>query len=260
MKKLIAFLIFLLFLLLAWFSWNWYKQTVVCCDENVKEEVIETVSYGPLVFNCGSDEPILNDLWPAKKSEIISARTEGKKLLITGPYFDGEIDSMGISRAAKIKTLFIEDIDESNIELSSRKAGDCESTKSNLLHESGIKWVTRNEHVIELHDKTIVYFKYNTTNPIDTENVVNYLNDLIDFVKSNNNSIFITGHTDADGSQEFNYELGLKRANRARDYFVKNGIAEDKISVVSKGKLEPLSNNSTPEGRQKNRRVEIVIN
>ena len=78
----------------------------------MKEEVIETVSYGPLVFNCGSDEPITNELWPAKKSEILSARTEGKKLLIAGPYFDGEIDSMGISRAAKIKTLFIEDIDD----------------------------------------------------------------------------------------------------------------------------------------------------
>ncbi|MDH3323629.1 MAG: hypothetical protein OEM04_11600, partial [Flavobacteriaceae bacterium] len=109
MKKLTAFLIFLLFILLSWFSWNWYKNTVLCCDETPqeKEEVItETITYGPLVFNCGSDEPITNDLWPAKKSEILSGQTSNKKLLITGPYFDGEEESMGLSRASKVKELF----------------------------------------------------------------------------------------------------------------------------------------------------------
>lgn len=261
MKKLLAFLIFLLFLLLAWFSWSWYKNTVLCCDETPKEEVVaKPVKYGPLVFNCGSFEPITNELWPETKSKILSEQTEEKKLLITGPYFDGEEESAGLTRAENIKELFINDIDEDRFELAARKAGDCESSKANLLHESKIKWVTRNENVVEHHDKTIIYFKYDNTKEIDTENVVKYLEELIAYIKNNNATVNVIGHTDADGTQEYNVELGLKRANRVKDYLIKKGVAEDKIQVDSKGKSEPLSDNTSPEGKQKNRRVEIITN
>ena len=254
MKKLIAFLIFLLFLLLLWCSWNWYKQTVVCCDEPVVE-----VKHGPLYFDCNSDLPITSDAWTKKKSEILSAKAEGKKLLIVGPYFDGESKELGLSRAKKVEELFFDSLSDSDIELESRLFGNCDDAKKDALHKTLFKWVVRNKHVVEHHDKTYIYFKYDTDKPIDAEHVVIYLDNLAKELISSGNSVYLTGHTDADGDQAYNEELGLKRANRGKAYLVKKGVPKDKIFVDSKGKLEPISDNTTEEGKQKNRRVEIVI-
>ena len=254
MKKLIAFLIFLLFLLLLWCSWNWYKQTVICCDEPIVE-----VKHGPLYFDCNSDLPITSNAWAKKKSEILSAKAEGKKLLIVGPYFDGENKELGLSRAKKVEELFFDSLSDSDIELGSRLFGNCDDAKKDALHKALFKWVVRNEHVVEHHDKTYIYFKYNTDNSIDTENVVVYLDNLAEEIILSGNSVYLTGHTDVDGDQAYNEELGLKRANRGKAYLMKKGVPEDKIFVDSKGKLEPISDNTTEEGKQKNRRVEIVI-
>ena len=89
--------------------------------------------------------------------------------------------------------------------------------------------------------------------------MVVFLDNLIDYLKSSGESVLITGHTDADGSDEYNMELGFKRANRAKAYLMDKGIPEDRITVESKGKSMPLSTNNTQEGRQKNRRVELKI-
>ena len=254
MKKLLAFLTFLLFLLLLWFAWNWYKETVVCCTDTVVE-----TKHGPLYFDCNSDEPITSEAWAQKKSEILSAKAEGRKLLIVGPYFDGENKDMGISRAKKVEKLFVGPLTDDDIELGVKQFSDCEAAKKDALGKTIFKWVVRNEHVVQHHDKTFIYFKYNTDKEIDIVNVVNYLDNLANELKSTGKSVNLTGHTDADGNDAYNMELGLKRANRVKADLLKRGVSEDKITVDSKGKREPIDTNGTPEGKQKNRRVEIKI-
>ncbi len=254
MKKILAFLTFLLFLLLVWFGWNWYKTNVACCPETVVE-----VKHGPLYFDCNSDNPITSEAWAEKKSEILSSVNEGEKLLIVGPYFEGENKELGLSRAAKVKELFLDKLKTENIELSARSAGNCDDAFNDVLHNTLFKSVVRNEHVTELHDKAYIYFKYDTTKEIDRGNVVNYLNNLAEELKKTGALAHITGHTDADGNQEYNYELGMKRANRVKNYLVNKGVSEDKITTESVGKLEPISDNTTEEGKQKNRRVEIEV-
>ena len=254
MKKLLAFLTFLLFLLLVWFAWNWYKETVVCCTDTVVE-----TKYGPLHYDCNSDEPITGEAWAQKKSEILSAKAEGKKLLIVGPYFDGENENMGLSRAKKVEKLFIGPLTDADIEISSKSFTDCENAKKDALGQTFFKWVVRNEHVVQLHDKTFIYFKYDSDKEIDIAHVVTYLDNLAKELKSTGKSVSLTGHTDADGDDAFNMELGLKRAKRVKADLMKRGVSEDKISVNSKGKREPIDTNGTPEGKQKNRRVEIKI-
>ncbi len=254
MKKLLAFLTFLLFLLLLWFAWNWYKETVVCCTATIVE-----AKYGPLHYDCDSDEPITSEAWAQKKSEILSAKAEGKKLLIIGPYFEGENKDMGLSRAKKVETLFVGPLTDADIELSTRKFSDCESAKKDALGKTLFKWVVRNEHVVEYYDKTTIHFKYNTDKPIDTKNVVVHLDNLAQELQTSGSTVQLTGHTDADGEDAYNDKLGLKRANRVKVYLVSKGVAEDKIIVDSKGKRDPIDTNRTPEGKQKNRRVEIRI-
>lgn len=70
----------------------------------------------------------------------------------------------------------------------------------------------------------------------------------------------IEGHTDAIGSDDYNLKLSEARANSVRDYLVQAGIDSGRITAVRGfGKTRPVTTNDTAEGRQMNRRVEIVI-
>jgi outer membrane protein OmpA-like peptidoglycan-associated protein len=70
----------------------------------------------------------------------------------------------------------------------------------------------------------------------------------------------IEGHTDAIGSDQYNVRLSEARAYSVRDYLVQAGIAQNRIVAIRGfGKTRPVATNDTPEGRQMNRRVEIVI-
>ncbi|MDX1332738.1 MAG: OmpA family protein [Robiginitalea sp.] len=253
MKKALAFLLFLLFLLLVWLAWGWYKDTVVCCEEPVAE-----VQYGPLIFDCATDEAITNDLWPDKKQEILAARIEGKKLLLVGPYFEGEDQSKGIARAEKVKALFPE-IPAEDLLAEARPAGDCEGTKTNMLHELRYKWVTRNDDIIEYYDRTAILYRYDSDIEIVTPAVEAFSREVAEFLQETGDRILLTGHTDSDGEEDYNMELGMKRAEEYKAHLMALGVDESQIDVISKGESEPAVPNDSPENKQRNRRVTIHI-
>src|SRR6266480_3161415 len=69
----------------------------------------------------------------------------------------------------------------------------------------------------------------------------------------------VEGHTDNVGSDEVNQKLSEKRAETVRAYLIQQGLADGNVTAQGFGKTSPVVDNSTPEGRQKNRRVEIVV-
>jgi len=70
----------------------------------------------------------------------------------------------------------------------------------------------------------------------------------------------IEGHTDAVGSEEYNLKLSQERANSVRDYLLQAGLMQNRITATrGLGKSSPVATNDTPEGRQMNRRVELII-
>ncbi|HUP41854.1 MAG TPA: OmpA family protein [Thermoanaerobaculia bacterium] len=70
----------------------------------------------------------------------------------------------------------------------------------------------------------------------------------------------IQGHTDATGSDQYNLELGLERAEAVRRYLnQQHGIPLHRISVISYGEAEPIADNSSRDGRAQNRRVVLVV-
>lgn len=71
--------------------------------------------------------------------------------------------------------------------------------------------------------------------------------------------IVVEGHTDSVGSSSKNQELSLQRAQEVRSYLVSRGIPSNKITAVGIGEDRPIANNSTPEGRANNRRVELIV-
>lgn len=254
MKKILALFTVLLFLLLVYLSWNWYKETVLCCDDQ------KVVSRGVLSYDCNTDIPITTEGWPQKKEEILTSIAEGRKLLVVAPYFDGETKELALARAGKVKELFLDKLTVEQIEIGTYAAGNCQESQSDVFHKSLFKWVIRNENVVEQHDRVLIYFEYNKTKEIDSENLTNYLAKLADDLKLSGKSINIVGHTDKDGDTQYNYNLGLERAEQIKKYLVNKGLEPGKITTDSKGETQPIADGSTEEGKQLNRRAEIEFN
>ncbi|HEV2490253.1 MAG TPA: OmpA family protein [Candidatus Acidoferrales bacterium] len=70
----------------------------------------------------------------------------------------------------------------------------------------------------------------------------------------------VEGHTDSVGSDDFNQRLSEQRAGVVRDYLVAQGVSSDAVTAAGFGKTRPVASNDTIDGRQQNRRVEIVVN
>lgn len=68
----------------------------------------------------------------------------------------------------------------------------------------------------------------------------------------------IDGHTDSDASDEHNQVLSEKRANAVKDFLTSQGLTAE-ITINGYGESRPIASNDTAEGKQKNRRVEILI-
>lgn len=71
--------------------------------------------------------------------------------------------------------------------------------------------------------------------------------------------ILLEGHTDATGSEEYNLKLSRERAQSVSNYLVGQGVAASRLTTAGYGESQPVAGNDTAEGRQLNRRVEVVI-
>lgn len=69
----------------------------------------------------------------------------------------------------------------------------------------------------------------------------------------------VEGHTDSQGGEAYNQDLSQRRADAVRTYLVSRGIASDRITSQGLGLSRAVADNSSPEGRANNRRVEIVV-
>ncbi|HUJ81089.1 MAG TPA: OmpA family protein, partial [Candidatus Acidoferrales bacterium] len=71
--------------------------------------------------------------------------------------------------------------------------------------------------------------------------------------------IQIEGHTDSVGGDDFNQKLSEQRAEMVRDYLIDQLVPASSVTARGFGKTKPIATNDTPEGRQQNRRVELVV-
>jgi outer membrane protein OmpA-like peptidoglycan-associated protein len=69
----------------------------------------------------------------------------------------------------------------------------------------------------------------------------------------------VAGHTDSTGSDSYNMQLSQRRANTVGEYLYNQGIMDQRIISAGMGEHHPIADNSTSEGRQANRRVEITL-
>jgi OOP family OmpA-OmpF porin len=104
-----------------------------------------------------------------------------------------------------------------------------------------------------------VFFDFNKD--ILTEADLKELPKAVAFVKKYpGTKIIIDGYTDSIGTEAYNMKLSERRATAVKNYLIKEtGVDSSRITAVGHGGADPVADNKTPEGRAKNRRVEISI-
>jgi outer membrane protein OmpA-like peptidoglycan-associated protein len=75
----------------------------------------------------------------------------------------------------------------------------------------------------------------------------------------NQTLVDVVGHTDSDGSAEYNLDLSRQRAASVARYLTSQQLDPNRFSVDGRGKSQPIASNATPTGKARNRRVEITI-
>ena len=86
------------------------------------------------------------------------------------------------------------------------------------------------------------------------------LDRIVDFAQDCESRIELIGHSDATGPEAANLALSLVRAQRVADYLVSRGVDDDRLVLSAAGSAEPIADNATRLGRERNRRVEFRLN
>jgi outer membrane protein OmpA-like peptidoglycan-associated protein len=125
------------------------------------------------------------------------------------------------------------------------------------LQGTGVS-VTREGDNIKLNMPGNITFE---TNSSDIKpNFYDVLNSVVLVInKYNKTLVNIYGHTDNVGSDTYNQGLSERRANSVAQYFVSHQVVGDRIAAQGFGKTRPIADNSTAEGKSRNRRVEIEL-
>ncbi len=77
--------------------------------------------------------------------------------------------------------------------------------------------------------------------------------------KYDDTNVLIEGHTDSQGSEDYNLELSRRRAQSVANYLAEQQVDATRFTLMGYGETQPVASNETPEGRRENRRVEIAI-
>lgn len=103
-----------------------------------------------------------------------------------------------------------------------------------------------------------IFFDFNKASL--RENSIAELNRLVKMMEKNTSlKIQISGHTDSVGSDSYNQDLSERRASSVVKYLIASGIEARRLKYKGYGESQPISDNSTEEGRQMNRRTEFEV-
>jgi outer membrane protein OmpA-like peptidoglycan-associated protein len=86
------------------------------------------------------------------------------------------------------------------------------------------------------------------------------LDKIAEFLAKNvERDVSVEGHADSTGEDDYNLDLSERRAKAVRKALLERGISEGRVESFGFGETQPVASNDTPEGRRKNRRVEVII-
>ena len=104
----------------------------------------------------------------------------------------------------------------------------------------------------------ILYFDRENTHMVLDEEKRRFFTHCVQYLRLiPSQKLLLKGYSDNEGAQIINVQRGMERANKAKKLLTEFGAPIDRINILSLGGSDPIANNSTEEGRFKNRRVEL---
>lgn len=105
-------------------------------------------------------------------------------------------------------------------------------------------------------DENTVYFNLNSSELLPAS--YSDLKESMDMLQENPNLyVEVVGHADDSGGKDYNLKLSIERAQSVKKFLLNQGVEERRIITYGKGSTQPITNNSSPDGRKQNRRVVI---
>ena len=243
----------------------------------------DTISgpYQQFLFAQNSVLPDMNASNQAYLESVVDFLKENpnRKIMLAGRFAESEktansgfFENIGIARAAHIETLLENrGIDQKQVETSGLLSADADMNSPLLFtilpEETSEVSETFDIPQYRFEDNTFSdsNFKVGSDEFLPGTQLVAYADSVKSFLSENPDFILtITGHTDSLGTEELNMDLGMRRAQSAKEYFEELGITTP-INTVSMGKTQYAAPNSNPDGtdneagRQKNRRVNFKL-
>jgi outer membrane protein OmpA-like peptidoglycan-associated protein len=136
----------------------------------------------------------------------------------------------------------------------------------NIQQETDVANTVATKFAIELLEnsenrnlqRAALFFPYTPKNPVLTTEVTEYFSKTISWMKLRpKNKITLFGHTDNIGTKKENLAKGVGRVMVIRELLINMGAPMAQIDVISKGESQPIADNDTEKGRNRNRRVEV---
>lgn len=121
--------------------------------------------------------------------------------------------------------------------------------------------ITANAILKELNEKgkAILYINFDFGKSTIKKESMPIVEQIIEMMKQAKDiKISVEGHTDSDGSNESNLKLSEARAKSVAEAIIKGGIDKSRLTTAGFGEEKPIADNSTEEGKAKNRRVELI--
>ncbi len=272
-----ALLVFGFFIIYAFFA-RWYYVCEIhglCAGADVRlhnlslreGDRLVLQGYDQMAFSTGETAPRLNDNNVRFLDEVARYLREqsGKHLTITAFYRESEaeikpgfFENLGVARAAELRgELIRRGIEEQRIAL------DYGRSQSESLREPVFFEIDRPGNKLQFSFSNMTFsqdnFRFDSDEFRPGQPFMRYADSVRTYLENRPETrLIIVGHTDSQGTDEYNQDLGLRRAKNARQYFLDLGVGAT-IEVQSRGESSPVATNRTADGRAKNRRVNFIL-
>lgn len=246
-------------------------EAVLPADKNKKpqQQLFEAIE-----FNCKKGIPLYSN-WTVGTAnqgagfktyyaDILAQRNEGQQLEIVGLYYEDEKNNtnfanLGLARANAVKEIFLADVAEEQIILTSRKISETAAARTEDFLSAEVNWRAGARTLEKLEDRVVIRFPFNSVKKDFDPAVDAYLKELAEELKNSGDKVELTGHTDNVGGTAANEKLAMRRAKMIRDVLRKQGVKRSQIITRSEGENAPVASNETEEGRHENRRTEVKV-
>ena len=290
--RFLAFLLVLVFIVFAlWARWYFICEIRQNCGETpvdvrpatlqlTEADTVLLEGYDQFAFDSARVRPRLNDnnaRFLDTLAVILEARPD-RNVTITALYRESEagiapgfFENLGLARADQIRKLMVKrGLEQTRFSLDYGLSEDTGLTEPLYFALYDPAAVAGDFEKVLFTFKNMTFsdanFEYDSDVFKPEASLRLYADSVKTYLDLNPEaSMTIIGHTDSIGSDAYNLNLGLRRAQNAKQYFIDSLGVEAPIDVESMGKSRPVVPNTlpdgsdNPEGRQKNRRVNFVL-